>query len=89
MADDLQRVRKKFVEKASIVLIGELLDDLLEDNVVTEGEKDWILQHNNVTTDKARRLIDTVKKKGDVASRKMIDYLEQRDSLLYAELGLP
>ncbi|KAM3615331.1 uncharacterized protein V6R79_000414 [Siganus canaliculatus] len=89
IAGELQSVRKNFVAKVSIVLIGELLDDLLDDEVVTEGEKDWILQHNNVTTDKARRLIDIVKKKGDVASRKMIDYLKQRDSVLYAELGLP
>uniref|UniRef100_A0A8D0AAN3 CARD domain-containing protein n=1 Tax=Sander lucioperca TaxID=283035 RepID=A0A8D0AAN3_SANLU len=72
MAGELARVRGKFVDKVSKGLIKQLLDDLLDDGVLNDGEKDSILEENNTTADKARSLIDTIKKKGDVASRKMI-----------------
>nr|WJN24709.1 caspase 1 [Lateolabrax maculatus] len=89
MADkELARVRTKFVEKVSKELINQLLDDILEDGVLNDGEKDSILEENKSTTDKARRLIDIVKRKGNVASRKMIAHLQSRDATLYAELGL-
>lgn len=85
---ELARVRTKFVEKVSKELINQLLDDILEDGVLNDGEKDSILEENKSTADKARRLIDIVKKKGNVASRKMIAHLQSRDATLYAELGL-
>lgn len=81
-------MRTKFVEKVSKELINQLLDDILEDGVLNDGEKDSILEENKSTADKARRLIDIVKKKGNVASRKMIAHLQSRDATLYAELGL-
>ncbi|XP_044060055.1 caspase-1-like isoform X2 [Siniperca chuatsi] len=89
MADEeLKKVRSKFVEKASKELISQLLDDILEDRIVNEGEKDSILEENKSTADKARSLIDTVKKKGHEASRKMIVRLQSRDPTLYSTLGL-
>lgn len=81
-------MRTKFVEKASKELIKQLLDDLLEDDVLNDGQKDSILEENSTRADKARALIDEVKKKGDKASGKMIAHIQSRDSLLYSELGL-
>ncbi|KAM7395429.1 hypothetical protein PAMA_006943 [Pampus argenteus] len=89
MADkELQRVRTKFVDKVTKEVINQLLDDILEDHIVNDGEKDSILQENNSRADKARCLIDTVRRKGDEASRKMIAHLQHRDPTLYTTLGL-
>ncbi|XP_049913816.1 caspase-1-A-like isoform X2 [Epinephelus moara] len=88
MADELARVRRKFVDKVSKVLIKQLLDDLLDDGVLNDGQKDSIVEEYSTTADKARVLIDTVKKKGDEASRKLIAHIHSRDSTLYSELGL-
>ncbi|KAM9359481.1 caspase a-like [Symphorus nematophorus] len=87
-ANELARVRKNFVDKVSKELISQLLDDILEDGVVNDGEKDSILEENNSRADKARRLIDVVKKKGDKASAKMIEHIKSRDPMLLSELGL-
>ncbi|XP_008280768.1 caspase-1-like [Stegastes partitus] len=84
----LARARTKFVEKVSKVVLTQLLDDLLDDGVLNDGEKDSILEENMSKADKARDLVDTVKKKGDEASRKMIAHLKDRDATLYSELGL-
>lgn len=81
-------MRKTFVAKASRELIKQLLDDLLEDEVLNDGQKDSIIEENSSTADKARALIDTVKRKGDAASSRMITHLHDRDSTLHAELGL-
>ncbi|XP_049432360.1 uncharacterized protein LOC125888799 isoform X2 [Epinephelus fuscoguttatus] len=86
--DELARVRRKFVDKVSKVLIKQLLDDLLDDGVLNDGQKDSIVEEYSATADKARVLIDTVKKKGDEASRKLIAHIHSRDSALYSELGL-
>ncbi|XP_074498302.1 caspase a-like isoform X3 [Sebastes fasciatus] len=85
---ELARVRSKFVEKVSNPLLKDLLDDLLHDGVLNDGQKDSILEENTNRADKARSLIDTVKRKGDEASRKMIAHLHSRDLMLYSELGL-
>ncbi|XP_038550295.1 caspase-1-like isoform X2 [Micropterus salmoides] len=88
MAEELHRVRKKFVDKASKELINQLLDDILEDGIVNNGEKDSMIAEKTSRADKARCLIDTVKKKGNEASRKLIAHLQSRDPTLYNELGL-
>ncbi|KAM7413026.1 hypothetical protein PAMA_020418 [Pampus argenteus] len=89
MADkELAKVRSKFVDKVSKEVIKQILDDLLEDCILNDGEKDSILEENISKADKARCLIDTVKRKGDVASRKMINHLQNRDPTLYTTLGL-
>eukprot|EP00064_Thunnus_orientalis_P004039 superscaffoldBa00000353_g4050 len=89
MADQLARVRVRFVEGANKELIKQLLDDLLEDGILNDGEKDSILEENLSKADKARCLIDTVKKKGDEASWKLIVHLKGRDPALHRTLGLP
>ncbi|KAJ4935578.1 hypothetical protein JOQ06_017109 [Pogonophryne albipinna] len=88
MADELNKIRVKFVDSANRELIKELLDGLLEDRVLNDGQKDSILEENPSTKDKARALIDTVRRKGDVASRKMIALLQSRDQTLYDSLCL-
>lgn len=81
-------MRTQFVEKVSKSIIKQLLDDILEDDIVNEGEKDSILEDNPNNADRARSLIDTVKKKGDKASEKLIAHIKKRDPTLYDELCL-
>lgn len=89
MADkELQRARPKFVEKVSKEVIKQLLDFLLHDGVLNDGEKEAVIEENDSRADKARCLIDKVKKKGPLASSKMIDHLKSVDLELYRELGL-
>ncbi|XP_075952895.1 caspase a-like [Anarhichas minor] len=85
---ELANVRIKFVEKANKVLINQLLDNLLQDGVLNEGERESVLEENRTTANKARSLIDMVRKKGDDASRRMITHLHSRNIFLYYELGL-
>lgn len=85
---ELARVRGRFVQKVSKALLKQLLDDLLGDGLLNDGETDSVLEDNSNKADMARALIDMVKRKGDTASRKMIAYLESRDPTLYSELGL-
>lgn len=77
-----------FVQKVSTQMINQLLDDIFLDNIVSEMEKESITEENNIRADKARRLIDSVRKKGDKASRKLIAHIHSRDPELSAELGL-
>lgn len=86
---ELARLRHKLVERVSRELINQLLDDLLEDGVLNDGEKDSILQENSNDANRARRLIDMIRKKGRKASRKLLTHLQSRDPMLWAELGLP
>lgn len=85
---DLNKVRREFVERVSREVICQLLDDLLDDGVVNDGEKESILEDNRSRGDRARALIDTVKRKGDEASRKFMAHLQGRDPTLYFALCL-
>lgn len=69
-------------------MINQLLDDILLDGVVNNGERESIIEENGIRSDRARRLIDIVIKKGDRASRKLIASIQSRDPELYSELGL-
>ncbi|KAM4628028.1 caspase a isoform 2-T2 [Polymixia lowei] len=89
MADkELTKVRPTFVDKVSTAVIKGLLDDLLADNVLNDGEKESVLEENPARGDKARSLIDMVRMKGDQASRKMINHLKTRDPTLHTLLDL-
>lgn len=76
------------MEKVSKEMLNQLLDSLLEDGVLNDGEKDSILEENATKNNKARELIDTVKRKGPAASMKMIACIQKKDPTLYSELGL-
>ncbi|XP_049898906.1 NACHT, LRR and PYD domains-containing protein 1 homolog isoform X3 [Epinephelus moara] len=86
---ELARLRPKLVKRVSRELINQLLDDLLEDGVLNDGETDSILQDNSTSANRARSLIDMIRKKGREASRKFLTHLQSRDPMLWAELGLP
>ena len=82
----LQKARGAFVDKVSKSVIKDLLDDLLEDKILNDGEKDSILDENPSKNDKARCLIDIVKKKGDKAANTLIAHIEERDPTLFSQL---
>ncbi|TMS07762.1 Caspase-1 [Larimichthys crocea] len=88
MAGELSSVRTKFVDKVTKPVIKQLLDDILEDGIINDGEKESIAEENPTRADQARALIDTVKKKGDNASWKFIAHIKRRDGALYSEVGL-
>lgn len=77
-----------FVEKVSTQMINELLDDIFVDGIVSENEKEAITEESNIRSEKARRLIDSVRKKGERACWKMIAHIQSRDPELSAALGL-
>ncbi|KAK5925190.1 hypothetical protein CgunFtcFv8_017735 [Champsocephalus gunnari] len=56
--EELARMRPELVRNMSRELINQLLDDLLMDGVLNDGEKDSVLQENDTTADRARCLID-------------------------------
>ncbi|XP_050928185.1 NACHT, LRR and PYD domains-containing protein 1b allele 5 isoform X2 [Lates calcarifer] len=85
---ELSRVRFGFAQRVSREVINQLLDDLSEDGVLNDEERESIAQRNNTRADRARCLIETVRRKGCEASRKMISHLQSRDQTLSTELGL-
>ncbi|XP_029699454.1 caspase-1-like [Takifugu rubripes] len=88
MAGQLDSIRLMFVEKVSTQMINQLLDDIFMDGIVSEMEKESITEESNIRSDKARRLIDSVRKKGERACKKMISHIQSRDPELSAVLGL-
>uniref|UniRef100_A0A669DUB0 CARD domain-containing protein n=1 Tax=Oreochromis niloticus TaxID=8128 RepID=A0A669DUB0_ORENI len=80
--------RTDFVWRVSKEILTQLLEALVTDRVLNDLEKASIVEGNLVTADKARDLIDTVKKKGGTASRIMIRHLQTIDPTLSSELHL-
>ncbi|XP_076837161.1 caspase-7-like isoform X2 [Brachyhypopomus gauderio] len=89
MADEeLQRVRIQLKESLTETVIKQLLDDLKEETVLGDEEVESILQQNPQRADRARCLIDSVKKKGPTASRILIEKLQKFDKNVYDKLEL-
>ncbi|XP_036379190.1 caspase-1-A-like [Megalops cyprinoides] len=86
MADQLFRVRILFVEKVSVALLSQLMDDLLQNGVLNQGQVDAIREEHRQRAEQARDLIDTVRRKGDIASNQLIKCLKERDLNVYTEL---
>lgn len=76
------------MEKVSTPVIMQLLDDILEDGIINDMEMESINEKNDSRSDKARELIDSVKRKGNTASRQLTAHIWRRDPVLSAELGL-
>lgn len=76
------------MEKVSLPVIKQLLDDILQDGIINDMEMESIIEENDNRSDKARELIDSVKRKGDRASRQLTAYIQRRDPVLSALLGL-
>ncbi|XP_064159205.1 caspase a-like [Anguilla rostrata] len=89
MADtQLFRARREFVDRVSKDVVVQLLDDLLEDGVINDGEKEAVIEENGSRAERARHLIDKVQKKGPKASGKLISRLSERDPNLCELLKL-
>lgn len=56
-------LRTEFVRRVSIEIFTQLLEALVSDGVLDDLEKESILEENQTRANKARCLIDTVKKK--------------------------
>ncbi|KAM4569225.1 uncharacterized protein PAE49_008800 isoform 2-T2 [Odontesthes bonariensis] len=85
---ELNRIRMEFVKRVPEEILKQLLDALLADRVFNDLEKEAIIEENQNRADKARRLIDDVRRKGEEASRKMMEHLQKLDPTLSSQLGL-
>uniref|UniRef100_A0A3B4AJ31 Uncharacterized protein n=1 Tax=Periophthalmus magnuspinnatus TaxID=409849 RepID=A0A3B4AJ31_9GOBI len=83
----LAKLRTKFVSKVSKEIVNQLLDNLLEDKVINSGERESIIEEHQTTADKARQTIDTVIKKGNKASNRLIHHLQNCDPTLHEDLS--
>ncbi|XP_006810315.1 NACHT, LRR and PYD domains-containing protein 1b allele 3-like [Neolamprologus brichardi] len=83
----LLNVRSCFIDGISPPVLNSLLDKLLEKKVITDAEREEADAMQN-RSNRARCVIDTVRKKGEAASSQMIEFLSELDLLLCEHLGL-
>ncbi|XP_035863608.1 stonustoxin subunit alpha-like [Sander lucioperca] len=83
--DRLLLVRRQFVQRVSDPVLNQLLDKLLERRVITDGEMQSV---RTGRADKARDVMDTVRRKGSAASSVLISALCEVDPVLSRELRL-
>ncbi|KAL6097543.1 uncharacterized protein ACO6RY_13062 [Pungitius sinensis] len=83
----LLEVRTGFVEGISGPALMSLLDRLLEKKVITDAEGEEAEAKPN-RRDRARFVIDIVRKKGEDASLEMIEFLEEDDPFLFENLDM-
>ncbi|XP_053198782.1 NACHT, LRR and PYD domains-containing protein 1b allele 3-like [Scomber japonicus] len=83
----LMDIRTCFIDGISGPVLKSLLDKLFEKKVITESERESADEMQN-KRDKARFVIDTVRKKGEAASSEMIEFLCEVDPFLCEHLGL-
>ncbi|XP_036975496.1 caspase-1-like isoform X2 [Acanthopagrus latus] len=92
MADQLLRARVDFVNRVSSPAISQLLHLTLQDCILSFEERQRVHEHRT-SADMARALIDTVSRKGDLASRMFISHIQHVEPYLYEVLreswGLP
>ncbi|XP_078122677.1 caspase recruitment domain-containing protein 18-like [Sander vitreus] len=82
----LLKVRKDFVGGVSDANLNQFLDKLLHDGVINDEEMQSI--NTKSRADKARDLIDTVRRKGTEASSLLISTLREVDPHLSRKLEL-
>ncbi|XP_041840634.1 interferon-induced very large GTPase 1-like [Melanotaenia boesemani] len=78
-----------FIKKVSKETLTQLLESLITENVLTDLERDSILEENHTRANKASCFADIVREKGDEACKRMIVHLEIINHSLFSELGLP
>uniref|UniRef100_A0A3P9D0A9 Uncharacterized protein n=1 Tax=Maylandia zebra TaxID=106582 RepID=A0A3P9D0A9_9CICH len=83
----LLNVRSCFIDGISPPVLNSLLDRLLEKKVITDAEREEADTMQN-RSNRARCVIDTVRKKGEAASSQMIEFLSELDLLLCEHLGI-
>ncbi|XP_056219918.1 uncharacterized protein si:ch211-114l13.9 isoform X3 [Seriola aureovittata] len=84
--EKLKSVRTQFIESVSEPVLHKLLDKLLERRVVTEGEMEAVAVTPG-RKEKARVVIDTVRRKGPAASFALIAALREEDPCLSSRLN--
>ncbi|MED6240386.1 hypothetical protein ATANTOWER_020323 [Ataeniobius toweri] len=84
--EKLRTVRPDFIVQVSNPVLDKLLDELQHCRVMTDAEAKEV--RTRPRSEKARELIDTVRRKGVEASSKMISALCSNDGYLSSELGL-
>ncbi|XP_059195167.1 NACHT, LRR and PYD domains-containing protein 12-like [Centropristis striata] len=86
--EKLFSVRIEFIIRVTEPVLNQLLDTLLDRHVITDGEMESISQINRTNADKARKMIDTVRRKGAEASSVLIAALLEVDPHLSRALKL-
>uniref|UniRef100_A0A3B4WTB0 CARD domain-containing protein n=1 Tax=Seriola lalandi dorsalis TaxID=1841481 RepID=A0A3B4WTB0_SERLL len=84
--DRLLLVRTQFINRVSEAVLNQLLDKLLERGVVTDDEMQSA--RTKTRAEKARDVIDTVRRKGTEASSVLIAALYEVDQCLSRVLTL-
>ncbi|XP_034721727.1 caspase-1-like [Etheostoma cragini] len=82
----LRSVRTQFITRVSEAVLDQLLDQLLEREVLTDGERESMAVR--ARADKARDLMDTVRRKGPGACSELISALRNADRCLSGTLKL-
>ncbi len=83
----LREIRRSFIDGVSGPVLKSLLDKLFEKDVLVDSERETADSIQD-RSDKARFVIDTVRKKGEAASSEMIEFLCEVDHFLCEHLGL-
>ena len=84
----LRTIYSEFVQRVSIPDIKGLLDDLWQQNLLSTEDKEFVMEKEKIKMDMARRLMDMVIGKGEMASKEMIESMKKRDNPLCITLGL-
>ncbi|KAM4718558.1 NACHT, LRR and PYD domains-containing protein 3-like isoform 2-T6 [Anableps anableps] len=85
--EQLMEIRTSFKDRVSGPVLQSLLDNLLEKKVLSDSEREAV-EGEKIRGDKARVLVDMVRRKGDAASSQMIHFLCDLDPFLSEYLGL-
>ncbi|KIA90967.1 hypothetical protein OA88_22690 [Flavobacterium sp. JRM] len=80
--------RVTFIQKATLPVMEQMLQDLLRFEVINPCEAEAIWEENATRSDKARALIDTVRRKGDIASCLFAGSVVSSDLELAKEMGV-
>ncbi|XP_043960950.1 uncharacterized protein LOC122824387 [Gambusia affinis] len=83
----LKETRTRIIDGISEPVLQSLLDKLLEKKVLSDSEREAV-EAEKIRGDKARVLVDTVRRKGAAASSEMIRFLCELDPFLCKHVGL-
>lgn len=86
LEERLRRNRTLLIEKINSANLMALLDHLLDVNVLSDSEKDDILQSQSVQRNEVRALIDMVKNKGEEAIKRFFNSLKKVNEALYKQM---
>lgn len=75
--------RIQIVEGLNRSTLYDLLDKLLGEHIINDGEAEEVKEGNTVTKDKARCLTKLITKKGEQACQTFFTFLQEVDPKLY------